>query len=303
MKCVGVSKVDIIIQIGTDEQKEGIRQELEVIEKVTQEIGLLDDFRQIIVASDFESTVNALEGIDTYRATRGIDQGVNAIARVTKMPDGYAIVLSPLIYTKAHDSQTRFFVFFHELSHLINKKRFSSIPEDNRANSAYLHSLYFLFDEYDSDRFAISLCEQSFKEKSEFWEAFITSEILGFRDFIKDRRYYDSLLAEINSFRDHASVDVFLKNTQPYWDPMAIHLAHFFAFVHEYPDRALVSDVLDSPFVNAKTLALMHYFEIKENNHIADLSDGIEVITDFMTNFGMRFEPQGEGLYYHVLDI
>jgi len=34
-----------------------------------------------------------------------------------------------------------------------------------------------------------------------------------------------------------------------------------------------------------------------------DLCEGIGLAMDFMTNFGVRFEDQPQGLYCHVIDI
>ena len=47
----------------------------------------------------------------------------------------------------------------------------------------------------------------------------------------------------------------------------------------------------------------MDFFKIKHQEQIYDIQDDLDLIIDFMTNFGMKFEDTPEGTYCHVLDI
>jgi hypothetical protein len=74
--------------------------------------------------------------------------------------------------------------------------------------------------------------------------------------------------------------------------------------VHYYPDRGFHSDSLKSPFLNEKTFALMDYFRLKHEKKEVGLIDGMDLIAEFMINFGVKFEPIDQRRYYcRVLDI
>lgn len=296
--------MEIIIEIGTDEQKQLIQQELAFLDEVIENSDPPVNLHQVIVASDFQLTINELEDIDTYKASRGEGSMViNAMARVAKLKDGFAIVLSPLLYSESQDTQTRLFTVFHEFHHVINKRDFPPIPSESYVKAQYLHNLYSLYDEYSSDRFAYGLLDKVFDSKSHFWDSFVRSETDGFIGLITDPKYYDGIRNEIQAFRLHANVELFLNKTRRYFDEVAISLAHIWALSHHYPDRVAKTSLLRSPFVNDRTIALMEYLKCKSELKSNDLFDGMDLIVQFMTNFGVRFEHRDYGGYCHVLDI
>jgi len=296
--------MEIIIEIGTDEQKQLIQQELAFLDEVIENSDPPVNLHQVIVASDFQLKINELEGTDTYKASRGEgSMRINAMARVAKLKDGFAIVLSPLLYSELQDTQTRLFTVFHEVHHIINKRDFPPIPSESYVKAQYLHNLYSLYDEYSSDRFAYGLLDKVFDSKSHFWDSFVRSETDGFIGLITDPKYYDGIRNEIQAFRLHANVELFLNKTRRYFYEVAISLAHIWALSHHYPDRVAKASLLRSPFVNDRTIALMEYLKNKREHQSNDLFDGVDLITDFMINFGMKFEHRDYGFYCHVLDI
>jgi len=296
--------MEIIVEVGTNEQKQLIEQELAFLDEVVEKSDPPVDLHQVIVASDFELKINELEGINTYKASRGEgSMRINAMARVAKLKDGFAIVLSPLLYSELQDTQTRLFTVFHEFRHVINKRDFPPIPNESYIKAQYLHNLYSLYDEYSSDRFAYGLLDNVFNSKSHFWDSFVQSEADGFIGLITDPQYYDGIRNEIQAFRLHANVELFLNKTRRYFDEVAISLAHIWALSHHYPDRAPNTDLLSCPFVNDRTIALMEYFKGKSERKSNDLLDGMDLIIQFMTNFGVKFEHRDYGGYCYVLDI
>lgn len=296
--------MEINIEIGTEKQKHLIEQELELIKKVVEECKPPINLSKIIVPSDFEAKINELEGIETYKAVRGLgSSNINANARIVKLNDGYAIVISPNTYSDFHDTQTRYFIALHELFHIINKRDFPKILEDSYVKARYLDNIYSLYDEYSSDRFAYSLVESIFPSKSKYWKKSVDNDIEGFIGLINDSKYYDSIRHEIEAFRTHAEIEIFCDNTREYIDELAISLAHIFSLFHHYPDKISRSKLLESPFVNEKTFNLMEYYKDKYEQKNTDLFDGIELIIDFMMNFGFKFEHRNYGGYCHVLDI
>jgi acyl carrier protein len=296
--------MEIIIEIGTDEQKLLIEQELRTIELVANEIKPPVELKQIIVPSNFQAKINNLESIDTYKSTRGLGvTSIDVVGRIVKLKDGFGIVLAPSLYTEHHDSQTRLFITLHEFYHLINKRDFLPIPSDPYVTSLYSHNLYCLYDEYSSDRFAFGMVDELFPVKSDYWNAFLTTDVQGFIEIITDLGYYNHIRAEISAFRNHANVDLFFKNTQHHFDEMAITLTHTFSLAHHHPDKISHETLLKSIFVNDKTVALMDYFRTKTERRESNLDDGMKLIIAFMENFGVRFEQRDYGGYCHILDI
>jgi hypothetical protein len=165
--------MEFIIEIGDENQKQLIEQELKYVEAITETCSPDLNLRQLIVASNFEAKINAMEGVETYKAERGINPGdVLVAAKIVKVDDGFAIILSPHLFTDMHDIQTRCFVVLHELSHIVNRLLFPPIPNDSMISYQYLYHLYGMYDEYTSDRFAYNLVEDSFSSKSSHWNSY-----------------------------------------------------------------------------------------------------------------------------------
>lgn len=292
------------IEVGTDDQKLQIIKELDFLKLVTEQIEPLSQLLKVIVASNFSEKVNSMEKLNSYRANRGMGAcAINVMARVTKLNDGYAILLSPSLYSEDQDSQTRLFIIFHELHHLINKRNLNPIPENPNVKNNYLHTLHFLYDEYTSDRFAYQIVDQLFPIKSAIWGNLILVSKEGYIDSSTDNIYYDHLKKEISAFRIHANGDLFMERIRQYVDEMGIILVHAFSLFHYCADEVFGNSLRNSKFVNDKTFALMNYLKCKYDKKDVNLIDGIDLIIGLMENFGFRFEQRDIGFYCHVLDI
>lgn len=292
--------IDIIVEIGTPEQRELISEEARLLEHITQEFNPPLLITRIIVPENFEEKVNEIEGTSTYIADRTL---VNAIGRMCIDGDGYAIIISPILYTERIDTSIRYFILFHEFAHVINKRDFSPISTDIYTNHFYTYSLSHMYDEYYADRWAYKMSDVIYPEKSQFWVEYHDSTIKGFLELITNPTYYEAIKVEINAFRYHANVDKFLSKIHVYFDPIAIVLAHTFAIVHHYPGVITEEELAKSKFINTKTINLMNYFSKKYEEKSVDFTDGNDLIVDFMTNFGIKFEDRELGPYCHVLDI
>lgn len=296
--------MEIIIEIGTPEQKELIAQELKFLEIVPQQVHPPINITRIIVTADFDQRVNEIQGTSTYRSNRGLENnGVSTIGKMIKDGDGYAIVVSPLLYSETYDIQVRYFILLHELAHVINQRDFPPIPTDTYVNNLYTHNIYTFYDEYYADRLAYHLCDTLFPEKSKFREKHTNNDTQGYLNLLTSPQYYETIKAEIEAFRTHANVDEFLKKVTPNFDIVGIILAHTYAIHHQFPGKIAEAELAKSKFVNEKTVRLMEYMAKKYNEKSVDLSDGRELIIGFMTNFGMMFEHRDYGAYCHVLDI
>jgi len=134
--------MEIIVEIGTDDQRRQIREELYLFSDIIQELKLPIKISQILVASNFDKTVNELQNTKNYRSTRGISSSsITAVAKIVDIDDGFAIVISPLLFTEEHDSQTRCFVYLHEMAHIINKQKVPSLSDESLTIKTYSHGM------------------------------------------------------------------------------------------------------------------------------------------------------------------
>ena len=80
--------MEIIIEIGTEEEKFLIQKELSSIATVVKELEPPVPLNQIIVPSDFQAKINSLEGVDTYESIRGFGSNIIAVlAKIAKVEE------------------------------------------------------------------------------------------------------------------------------------------------------------------------------------------------------------------------
>lgn len=224
------------------------------------------------------------------------------MAKIVEREEGTYIVLQSLAYLSNCDTMTRCFFLFHEIAHLINKNRFPPIPTGSFSLEKYLGNLYIIFDEYFADRLAFQITENVFST-SEFWAQYNRNGVSTYLDIAADPRYYEFIKTEIERFREHSDVTLHCNSIFGTVHIIAISTAHGFAQYHQHLDQFRDTLFPESMFFNQKTFALMDYFKTKYENSESDLSDGLELIKEYFTNFGIRFEDrQGNG-YITVLDI
>jgi hypothetical protein len=292
--------LEIIVEIGTPENQEQIREELMLFSLVVLRSNNLINISKVIVPRDFDAKVNELQGTLDYKSNRGIV----ALARNVNLGDSDAIVLSPLLYTSAYcDEQVRLYLSLHEVAHTVNRKVFPQLSSNSGSERIYLENLYTLFDEYVADRFALALFDDVISTKTTHWNKFISDFALDFSSLINNSKYYTKIKNEIESFRQHGDSGLFLQRIHEDFHSVAISINHAFA-ISDHDSQILSSAVLlQSHFVNEKTIALMNFFRVKYQEQVNNINDGFDLIVEFMTNFGMKFKNIPEGTWCQVLDI
>ena len=291
----------ITIEVGTEEQKELIRQELLFIAELCETIENPPKITGIWVPSDFDNTVNILQGTTDYVSERGH----LAVAKNVIQEQGTALVFSPLLFTDSHDNQTRLQIYLHEFWHTLNKQIFPEIPKDSLAKYEYFQTIYILYDEYSANRKSFELTEKGFPNASDRYKRLTRNSVTGFlRDIIKAEKHYQYILKEIFKFRLHANVSLFLKNTRDIFDLIAKSLVYFYSYVHHYQKHErLIKFLNGSKFVDENAFSLVDFLKTKYEEGDTDLVDGLIYLKNFMKKFGIEFEDKPEGLYCHVIDI
>lgn len=297
--------MEIIIEFGTLELKQQLTDELLGFSSIVDRIAPSVNISRIVVSSDFDGWVNKLQGTLDHKSTRrGGDLPLTAWARMIWAEDGgVSFVLSPIVYTEANDTQVRTFVYLHELTHVVNRLRFSKPSLEPTARAAYLTTAYNLFDEYRADRVAFKTVGAVFPLRSEYWRSFIADQFARFESLLNDPSYYALIEMEVASTRFNVDMDQFLTSIKPSIGEIAESTVHAFSIAHQYPEFALRDIRRRSKFVNEKTIALMDFFKAKYERGEYDLDDGLPLITTYMTNFGIMFQDSASGLQCVSLEI
>ena len=62
-------------------------------------------------------------------------------------------------------------------------------------------------------------------------------------------------------------------------------------------------ELQESTYVNIKTQNLIKYLQLKYENRDYNLNDGLNIATQYLSNFGFLFEERDTGPFCHILDI
>lgn len=296
--------MDIIVEVGTAEQQELIRKELAVIKTVNSFIKPPLSIRAIIVPDNFDKKINVLQKTTDYESLRANHQ---AVAKTLTNQEGTFLIFSPLLYTQMCDNFERLQFYIHEFLHVVNRRDFSPFKEKKvtERDRIYLENLYILFDEYDVDRKSLEIIGNVFPLLKSKLMRNSSRYIKGMiRPLLENDTHYNAIRSEIDRFRIHGKVNELLDKTAPYFDEISKILIHSYSIIDHYPKFNRFLPFLDkSKFVNKRLHNLMEYYRIKYKNRDPDLFDGINIMSDFMQNFGVKFTNITKGLYCHVNDI
>ncbi len=296
--------MEVIIEIGDESIQRQIKDELEIFLTYVEAIDPPLNIKQIIVPSNFEAKVNECQSASSFKAKRGIENaGIAVVAKIIEIGEGVSIVLSPFIYLSTFDSMIRCFILFHEIAHMLNKRRFPVISTKLFAVNNYMENLYVLFDEYFADRFAFIITEKIFALPTAPWKVYYDNWVSGYLEPTFDPHYYELIQAEIEKFRQHGDVDRYWNSIIEFVQVIAISTVHGFAGLHQHADQDSIYQLPTSKFINEKTLTLLNYLKVKFEKAESDLSDGYDLMVGYFTNFGIKFEDRSSGGYIYVLDI
>lgn len=292
--------MNIYVEIGNEEQKKLITDEIQIIEAILQSLDEPPNILAVWVPEDFDFTVNKLQNTSHYTSIRG----QLAIAKNVITENGTHLVFSPYLFTEHHDNNTRMQIYLHETVHALNAMIFPEVPKISRTLDVYGSNIYILYDEYNANRKSFDLCKKIFPNPSDRYKKFVRSGARGCLLDTINSDYYGKIQNEINSFRDHADVGKFLEKIRPNFDEVSKALVYLFAYIDEYKRFCRYERFLSkSKFFSDPAVALIDFFRFKYENQDVDLFDGIDLMKSFMEKFGMSFEDREGGLYCHVVDI
>lgn len=294
--------MDIIIEIGNDEQKELIKLELSIIEMFLDRNSDKKILDKIIVPEAFDDKVNELRKTTSYKSAR---ERQVAVAKYINCDEGRILLFSSGLYVSDLDSQVRGLIYIHEAIHVITKEHLPEISVSSPSEWRYLTNLHISYDEYFANRLSLEFTDDFYDNKSTNFKRNINA---GLRDYLKslrDNYFYNEIRSEIKKFRSHGNVTRYLESIDRYFDQALKAVIYSFAFIDSMQKfKKAEKLILGTPFVDEKTMSLIDFFrKLYCDRDFKSINLGKQLMVDFMTNFGMRFEDDGYGEYCYVLDI
>ncbi len=294
--------MEIIVEIGDDSQKDFIINELSVIKELQSKLDLPINISKLIVPIDFDCTVRNLSGDADYNSIR---TGEIVMAKVLYDGDETTVVFSPWLYQEDNDNVTRFFLYFHEVWHVINHWRF---PRPfNLTNSGVMNfkHIYILYDEYYCNRTALRLLDLIFPIKTKiFLKKFFLIIKTFYNYLISATNEYKHIQILIDDFRNHGDVNRHLEDIYYYFDSFSKSIVHLFSYVDHFEKYHKLTSIIErSPFVNFRSIELINLFRKKWEEDSIDLTEDLHIMDTYMLNFGIKYEDTLEGLYCHIIDL
>ena len=293
--------MEIIIEIGTEEQKKKIRKELLEIERILNIKKFDNLIKKIIIAKNFDKTIRNISKDKEYKSFRKeMDQ--YAMAKLVWENGSAVLVFQNLIFTENFDTQVRYVLYFHEVYHAIN---YYLMPKKNYVDlriKELIQLMNILFDEYSANRHALAIAGKAFESKTDRFTKFIDGSRHFANAFMNENLFYKKIQKTIIKFKCHLiPISVLIRTISPLIRSASLDLIYFMSYYDNFDYLAKYFNRLKkSRFYNMKTEKLLQYFREKYKKNDLDLEDGIEIMEDYVLNFGIRFEDRSEGLYYYV---
>jgi hypothetical protein len=294
--------LEILLEIGNNKQQKIITNELKVIERLLNIFEPPLNLEKIIVPCDFIKTVNQIQNITLFNSDRGQEQIV--MAKTIELNNSCILIFSPIIYTKEWDNQMRMSLYLHELIHAINYRRIPKPITKSLSYNRLFSNLFILYDEYYANRKSFEIINRVYPNKSKIFDDFIQGNFKSFLQSLIDNKYYEKIQSEINLFRIHKNIDLFLKEVPDIFDAAAKAIVYVYSYIDYFVFAKSQENLIDkSNFINKKTKCLIDFYRLKYLKDEFDLISGVDLMQDFLTNFGMRFEDKEVGECCYVLDI
>lgn len=294
--------MEILVEIGNNKQQKIIANEFKVIETILNRFKPPLNIEKVIVPFDFIKTVNQIQNISSFNSDRGQEQIV--LAKTIELNNSCILVFSPNIYTKGWDNQMRMSLYLHELMHAINHRRIPKPITKSLSYNRLFMNLYILYDEYYANRESFEVIDRVYPNKSKIFDDFIQGNFKSFLQSLIDNKYYEKIKSEISLFRIHGNIDSFLKEVHDIFDAAAKNIMYVYSYIDHFDFAKSQENLINnSNFINKKTKCLIDFYRSKYLKDEFDLISGIDLMEDFLTNFGMRFEDREVGEYCYVLDI
>ena len=279
--------MELIIEYGDEVLQQKILHELSVVTRIIDRLTSALEIKKIIVPADYLEKIHSIQQIRYEPSSHGI----KALAKMVELLDYYVMVVSPDLYAGQYDIYQRFFVYLHEINHVLNRELIQETPSHSISEFIYYTNLNNLFDEYVANREALRVINMVFEEDWEKISRTIERDLNALIAVLQNKRFMKELEEKLDQFQIHTDVLKFLQNIRKDFSEISLSIVFIFSIMDHFPHSGHHKQAAQaSEFVNKQTLALMDYFRQKYERHDFDLRDGLEYMDGFMANFGTRFD-------------
>lgn len=290
----------MIVEIGNEEQKKIIQDELNIINTVALTMNIDKIINKIIVAEDFDETVREIGKNPNYNAYHGH----TAIAKRVSTEEGSVIVLDSFLYTSASDIYIRLQTAFHELWHVFSDINKKDAPDDFSIVEKWLYrDMGIMADEYSANRFSYELLENILCEGkiSLMYDNHICDGFKGHLETITNKSIFLQIQNRINSFRYHGSIKRYIVDIKDQYDMVSKSLAYYVSIYDHY----FKEDSEKGMSLNSKEeyVSVAKYLRCKYENKDFDYSDSIEIMKKYIKLFGIESRPEIKADYIRICDI
>jgi hypothetical protein len=168
-----------------------------------------------------------------------------------------------------------------------------------------MENISILYEEYCSERFSNTICENMFLAKSHCYLEHIKSAIKGHYENILDmNRTFDDIRRVSEDFRHHHSGDKFVHDIWQIVEPPILSFFYLLAFQKVLPDYAGISlGDFPGPFNQPASI------DISELCHASfpeplEASNALEKAKRFFSYFGFEFKTIQNGLLWvSIIDV
>lgn len=277
--------MDIYIEIGTEEQKKLIKEEINYVLSEFKN----EDF-EIVVPLDFDKHIQLKLGDDRFISNRS---ALNQLVMGKLIGDNH-LVLNPIIYTEYFSEQIRANYYSHEFHHILNKKRLV-LDGLNPRDKKLISLINFMFDEYSSNRFAFDRTKLLYVFDQTYKDYYSNIATGHFENFTNRQIYTSRIDSLIVAFQTRKiSIIEFVGEIEPLIERYSIELVSYFSIVDSLE--------IDPELVNPSNIRLIEILRESYRNGILSFESYISSVEKYLRSFGISVENHDNGLYYHVFE-
>lgn len=282
----------IEIEIGTVEEKEKWKCE---IDSILKNLGdYIKEFKisKVIVASNFDETVNRIQGTDNYQAKR---HSVEAQAIVINDIDGNNYIVISGNFWKTFDSyEIKSLFLLHEIYHVFNKLYLPTILNEFTSKSTYLFIVHYLYDEYTAVRFSVSCLIQN----PNIHDVIRILYDGSISELQNPEIFYIPMKKVIFDFTSDKMTNKFNSKIYEYIEPIFKYVANIFAYCKCYPDlKDNFDNITNKIFITEDLFDIFNKFDCwyKRDKSII-YEDCLDLIENYLKKLGISYSDVDEGI-------
>ncbi len=142
-----------------------------------------------------------------------------------------------------------------------------------------------------------------FNKNSERFLNFIKETSTNYiNNLLRKNFYYKEIKKNILKFKFWLlTIEELLNLIQPYIRITSLYLSYFFSYYDSCRDLVSIpKDLKKCTFYREESMEIIHYFREKYQNNDFGLQNGVKLMENYLSTFGLKIQNTTEGLYVQV---